>query len=651
MIYVLAILVLLITLSPAAMALPGYNVSVNVNEYIRNLTYNNGTPYFDGGYGFITVTNPSSSFDLINVRINPSADGSSGGVFHCDLQARYNVTKDYPLNRSAIRIPLSLRESVSPDYLSPGQAGDQITLVVELENTGDRSLTGLRYERPLPPVYSGYNLSPDTGSATISSGYLNWSAGTLSPGSRVRLTITLNVTPSGDIVLPPANVWYTYPSSVITNNLNFIAYSDTSITVKKTYMEDDDWQATIDIVDETDFNYLISNVTLYRSTLDDPYSMTWLRTYDGPIYLEPGDRWGTTYEDNYTGVPVYFARMVISALPDVTGTSMPMAPAVTQQFIVRTSPVASPSPSPVVSPSPSPQASPTTNPTASPSPSAQPSVSPSPSVAVSITPTASPSNTILPSPVVSPSPTPVPVRDQVSFTNPGRSNVIRSNSTVLEVSVTAGSDPGFVAFYQSLDNGTWSFIDRQDVVNDMSRQQWLAENGDGRYYFKAEYYNTNGLAGTAYASIVVDTAERSAFTTLLTGLNDTWPLLLLILLLSVPVLFVRNSKRRAVYDSSAIGKLIPMDRRELSQFPKPLMPEVKYDWPEKFKSESKIRFKGIKNPETLLSLKERYGLSDFDAYALQFAIENKLRIYTHSEEMFKIYQAAGAKVRMLKVRR
>ena len=569
--------------------------------------YYNGTVDHGQGNGVLTIANPAETSPLVGVNVT-LMNGTT--VFIQQIDPSSADTFDYVVDTNSTGLPLDLKETFVPTTLSAGTP-QQIRLCLELKNTGNVNITDLVYEKALPPGLTTAWTSYDSGALTVN-GSITWTLCSISPGDTMHLAIAFNITPGSGLYFPGANVSFDYLSSLAGAVPNFSGYTNTTFQVQKSHASADTWLVDASIPDDSEFNISLDNVSVYRSDINGSLSMCNIMSSEPNILLGPGDSWNTSLTDYFNQTPVYFLQIAYHipyALEQVSHIS-----AITEPFTV-------------------------TVPTASPTATAPPNYPP-PYYPYQ-------QNTATPTPQPSPTPQPYTGPDIV-FVTPGYNDIIRGNSTELETSVPPSNGTGNVIYYGSPDNITWVKIGESPVSGNTSTLLWNVPRMNGTYYLKAEHYSSQSLSGVAFTQVLIAQQIMPIGTTTLLMSSVNWTMIIaflaiIALIIFVAVPFIGNEP--VVYDTSALFALSSSDKDWLSKLPRHTVrpDEIVFE----IGGVEKLKMKTIKDIEGMRRLEKDYGLSAYDAMAIQLAMESHATLYTADADILDICKKLDVKVKPL----
>lgn len=576
----------------------GFEPSVNTSDHIGDIVYhNNGTVSYGIANGTQVVANPSmtSPLSASNVTL---ANGTTIFVDKIDPGSNYSI--DYAIAGSDVKLPLTLKETITPGSLTAG-VQQQIRLCVEIKNTGNGNITGFKYQKKLPAGLSKVWTAYDGGTLCINDS-VTWTVGTIAPGETKHLAIAFNVTPTSNIYFPEAYIWFTYNASLADGTPGFSGNTITSFQVQKSHPSAGIWLVSAIVPDSSEFVIDLNSVSLSRSDATDPFNTNTIASYTPNQVLNPGCSWETTIVDHFDPVPVYFIKVSYSMPYMIDRKSYLTNPAKTEPFTII---VSSPPP----------------------------------------TPTAIPMATFQPySPPVISTPTPVPATSSpplenpdVMFMTPDHGEVIKNNTTDIQVSVPPSSDPGFIVYYGSPDNKTWIKLGEAPVAGNMSELMWSVPQMNGTYYLKAEHYNSWGLRGLAYTQVLVAREILPLGITSLMVSSIDWLMLLIAIGVMLLVLFGLLPYLRGgqvIYDTSALYALSRGDKDWASKLSgKVIRPDIQaYD----IEGVGTIKAVAVKNLDEAKRMERELGLSPYDAMALQLAKETGATVLTDDRKILDL---------------
>lgn len=600
-IFAIAAFAIAVGLMPIATAcLPFINTTDAVHDVIY---YHNGTVAYGPGTGIINITNPSRISPLIGVNLT-LPNGTTRFLGTLNPPSRY--TEEYTIENSEISIPLKLSETVTPSSLYTG-VQQEIRLSVEIENIGGGNITDFRYQKALPPGLSTVWTAYDGGTLNVNNN-VTWTMDTLKPGEKKHLVIAFNVNPAANVNFPAASVGYLYLAPLAPGEPGFSGYTNTTFNIRKSHPSDGVWYLEASVPDDNDLMMDLKSVSIYRSDVSDPFTVSEIASYTPDVSLSPGQEWNISLIDHYGQVPAYFIKIAYTIPYTLNRTSIltawtePLTIAVTGR-----PPTATPPP-----------ITPWSNPYATVSPTAEPTPSPPP--------TGSP---------------------DIVFITPGSRDVIANNTTEIMTSVPPSSDPGYVAYYGSTDNRTWVKLGESPVEGNVSELLWTVPPMNGAYYLKAEHYNSLGLRGVAFTQVLIAHEILPVdMTTMLISGTDLLMLLLalialfLLLFIIVPYLIGKP----VIYDSSALY-VLSKDKDWLSKLPRQAIR------PDKFIADipgmDRIKMRAIRNIEEMRRLERDYGLQAYDALALQLAREMGAMLNTANPGIADIGKKHDIKVKTM----
>lgn len=576
----------------------GLEPSVNTADYIGDIVYNiNGTVSYDSGHGILTIINPTltSPLSAVNVTL---LNGST--IFLGRIDPSSNDTIDYAINHSDIKIPLKLKETIIPSSMYSG-AQQQVRLCVEIENTGDGNITGFKYQKVLPQGLSKAWTAYDGGILYVND-TVSWTLDDLGSGEKKHLAVAFNLTPSSNVYFPEAYIRFTYCSSVTGKVPGFSGSTNTSFQIQKSNPGVGIWYVDAIVPDNSEFTIGLNSVFLYRSDAADPFAMSQIASYAPNQTLNPGCDWKTSLIDHFNGIPAYFMKLSYSIPYTLEQVTYLANPAKTEPY---TMVVSVPMPTATLPPQ-------SYNPYVPPWPSATPSPSPPPLV-----------------------------NPDILFVTPIAGSVITNNTTELETSVPPSSDPGYVVYYGSADNKTWVKLGESPIEGNVSELMWAVPQMNGKYYLKAEHYNSWGLVGMAFTQVLIahEILPVDVTTMLISGTD--WLMLLLALIALLLLLFIimpYSMGKPVVYDSSALYAL-SKDKGWLSRLPRRTIrpDEVIFE----IEGVDRIKMKALRNVEEMRRLEREYSLQTYDAMAMQLAKETGAVLYTADARIVDISKKLG----------
>lgn len=578
----IAIFAIIACLIPDAV---GCQPFMNTTDIVHDIIYyHNDTVSYGPGIGTIVVTNPSLISPIIAFNLT-LPNGTTRSIGSLNPPSRY--MEDYAIENSEFSIPLKLSETVTPSSLYTG-VQQEIRLSVEIENTGSGNITGFWYQKDLPPGLSTVWTAYDGGTLYVNDN-ITWTMDTLIPGEKKHLVIAFNITPMANVYYPAASVSYLYLAPLAHGEPGFSGYTNTSFHIKKSHPSNDVWYLEASVPNDNDLNMNLTGVSIYRSDASDPFTVSEIASHTPNVILNPGSAWNTSLIDHYGQVPAYFIK--IGYTIPYTLDRRSFLTAWTEQSTIAVS-----GPPPTATP---PPIAPRSNPYATWAPTAEPTPSPPPSGPPDIV-----------------------------FITPGSGDVITNNTTELETSVPPSSDPGYVVYYGSADNKTWVKLGESPIVGNVSELMWAVPQMDGKYYLKAEHYNSGGLAGIAFTQVLIahEILPVDMTTMLISGTNLLMLLLALIaLLLLLFIIMPYFLGKPVIYDSSALYAL-SRDKDWLSRLPRRTIR------PDEFIADihgaDRIKMRPIHNIEEMRRLERERGLLAYDAMALQLAKETGALLYT-----------------------
>lgn len=586
---------LLLCIAPEASAASGYSVSVNTADYVSDIIYHtDGTVSYGAGHGFYTITNPTSHSPIFSANVI-TYSGSTD--FIDNIAPLSNYTGAYAIDQSDVRITLRVKETITPGTLTQGKP-QQVSISVEIRNADIHNVTGFKYTKNIPSGLSLAAESTDQGTLVIGDN-ITWLVDCIPPSGVYRMNLAFNVTPSSNINFPEAYVWYTSDDSLSGGIFGFLGSTVTSFSLQKTHTDADTWNLYASIPDDSEFAMNVAQITIYRSDVTTPFDMAQIREFTPNMSLSPGELWDTSFTDTYDQTPAYFMKVAYQLPYTVNCTSQPLTPAKTDPFTITV-----------------------------------PGTSSGGTVTYPYVPTG-------PTAVLNPTATAQPyVTPTIEFVEPKPDATIHTNNTTLEAWITIPQASGFVVFYSSRDNESWTYLGRSSIVDNTARYTWDLPETNGRYYLKAEYYDSSGLSGTAYQRIQVQHEPVPMNVSSFFSQTADWALLLTILaLLLIITLFVLPPMvyRPVIFDASALQLLSEASMEDISRLPRALRPN-NVDIP-KFKGSDRIKPREVKKLNEQKRFESQYGMHPYDAAALELARERNLTIYSDDPTMMEIYRS------------
>ncbi len=468
-----------------------YQPSVSTLEHADNIIYyRNGTIACGPATGALIVTNPAHSSPLSAVNIT-LPNGTVAFIGRIDPSSGHSI--NYSLPPGEIENPLKLAEAISPSSLTRGTPG-QLRLYVEIENAGSSNIIGFTYQKPLPPGLSVAWTSGTGGSLNVN-GTVTWTLDTLSPGERKNIVVALDLTPSGGVYFQEAYIEFAYGESLTGNAPGFEGNTNTSFRIQKSNPGAGQWRVEASIPDDSEFTINLKNVTIYRSSAADPFATSAIASYVPDIPLDPGQSWNTTLNDRFDTVPAYFIK---------TSYSLPYTLDQAAVLRARTEPIAIDAPPPY------------------------------------------PYNPLPPMQTGTPTMPPPAYNPDIVFIRPEKGEIIKNNTTELVTSIPPYRDPGYVVYYGSSDNKTWTRLGESPIEGNISRLAWTVPGENGNYYLKAEHYDARGLRGTAYVNVLIafEITPVDITTKLASGMSLLMLLLAFIALILVSLILMPYFTRR-----------------------------------------------------------------------------------------------------------
>jgi hypothetical protein len=599
--------VFMCSMANAAGVMPALSTTDQVSGVVY---YGNGTIDYGQGIGTLSITNPAVSSPLTDVNVT-MMNGTTAFIGNIGPGSTY--TLDYGVDADSTGLPLSLNEALTPTTLSIGTP-QQVRLSLQLENTGDVNITGLVYQKGLPSGLSTAWTAYDSGVLSVNNS-VTWMPANISPGETVHLVIAFNVTPESSLYFPSANISFDYLSSLSGAAPVFSGGTNTSFEITKAHIDVDTWGVTTSVPDDSEFIIGLDTVSIYRSDVNNSFSMSNIRSWEPGVSLGPGDVWNASLTDNFNEIPVYFLR--ISYHIPYTLTQVSHMAAMTAPFTV-------------------------TVPTASPAATASPSYS-GPYYPY-------PYNQASPTPRPTPTPQPYTGPD-IIFITPGYNEVIRSNTTWLETSVPPTSGAGSVIYFGSPDNVTWAELGESPVSSNVSVLTWTVPRMNGTYYLKAEHISSLGQVGVAFTQVLVAQQITPIGTTTMLMSNTNWTMIVALLAVLALIIYMAAPLMwggQVIYDSSALYALSSHNKDWLSKLPRHTIrpDEIIFE----IGGVEKIKMMALKDIDEMRRLEKDYALSAYDAMAIQLARETHGTLYTANPEIAEVCKKMDIKASLMEIK-
>lgn len=556
--------------------------------------HGDGTVSYGTGHGYYTLTNPAPHSPIYSANVT-TYSGSTSFIDNIAPLAYFSGA--YDIDRSNIRIPLLVKETITPGTLARGKP-QQVSITVEIRNAGTSDVTGFKYTKQIPAGLSHASDSSSQGTLAVGDD-INWTVDSILPDGVCRMNVSFNVTPSSNINFPAAYVTYTADDSFSGGTFGFSGSTVTSFSLQKSHTDTDTWSLYASVPDDSEFAMNVMQVTVYRSDVTTPFDMVQIQEYSPHITLAPGESWGSALVDTYDRTPAYFMKVAYQIPYTVSHTSQPLTPAKTDPFTI---------------------------------------IVQGTSTGGTITNPYVPNG---PTAVLNPTATPQPyVAPSIEFVQPKPDATIHTNNTTLEAWITTPQASGFVIFYSSRDNETWTYLGQSTIVDNDARYTWDVPDTNGRYYLKAEYYDNSGLAGVTYQRILVQHESAPISASTFFSQTTDWAVILTILaLLLIITLFVLPPLvyRPVIFDASALQLLSGASMEEISRLPRALRPNNVEIPP--FKGSNRIRPREVKKINEQKRFESQYGMHPYDAAALELARERNLTVYSNDPKMMELYRS------------
>ena len=327
-----AIMLCMMLLCPQAGAV-SLNLELDTTEYINDLVF-----YSDGTYdcgnitGYLSVTNPSLNDTVSDINITFSDGITPSGKFIGELKPNSTTIIPYQLSGSGVLALPEVNESADPSVLEL-DVEQEVTYSINISNPGSENIDILSFEKSFPSELNFMSYTASAGSMNWDGNRSQWGNFTIPAYSSETLELIFRTTPGSDIVLEPSTLSFTTPSIAASRSLSLSAVTTTSFTVEKQMIGKDKWNVGVIVDDASDFDYSLYRVEVYVSDtmLNDPVL---IREYDLDVNLQPGDTWSDSFNYDYSGTPVFFARIYYTIPYTISGNSMPLNPAGTSGFVI-----------------------------------------------------------------------------------------------------------------------------------------------------------------------------------------------------------------------------------------------------------------------------------------------------------------------------
>lgn len=330
--YVLWPLILVLLFSSPASAV-SLDLQLSSTEYINGLVfYSDGSHNLNNATGSLSITNPSLNHTVSDINIDFSGSITPSTIHINNLGPNNNTVVLYQIDKTLVNIPVSVVETFSPDLLEPG-VSQTVTFNVTITNSGSEKLTIIQFDKNFPPEFNFVNLIATSGTTSFADNTLNWSNISILPTSSESVQLIFTSIPTADISIQSSNLSFTAPTYTASTTLSLSAVTTTNFTVEKERLSQDQWQVGVRVWDESEFNYSLYKVEVYVSDTELNGS-TLIKTYTPGVVLQPQSFWYDRFQHNYSGVPVFFARIYYSIPFTISGSSVPLTPVTSGGYIL-----------------------------------------------------------------------------------------------------------------------------------------------------------------------------------------------------------------------------------------------------------------------------------------------------------------------------
>ncbi|MCD4821016.1 MAG: hypothetical protein K8R11_02845 [Methanococcoides sp.] len=328
----IATILSLVIFLPQASAV-SLNLELDTTEYINDLVF-----YSDGTYdcgnitGYLSITNPSSSHTVSDINISFSDGITPTEKYINELDPNSTTIISYQLPGSGTIALPAVIETTVPSTLDLN-AEQELVYRVEINNPGSKEIDILSFEKSFPPQLNYISHTASESSINWIDNMILWKNFTISPYSSESLDLFFRTSPESDIILQPSTLSFTSPAIVASRNLSLSAVTTTTFTVEKQMITEGRWKVGVIVEDASDFNYSLYRAEVYVSdTLLN--ETTLIKEYDLDVNIQPDDTWSDSFTYDYSGVPVFFARIYYTIPYTISGNSMPLNPAETGGFVI-----------------------------------------------------------------------------------------------------------------------------------------------------------------------------------------------------------------------------------------------------------------------------------------------------------------------------
>lgn len=309
------------------------NLKLNTTEYINDLIfYPDGTHDYSKITGCLSITNPSMNDTISDLNIH-LGNCTNSSVSHInELNPYTTVSITYDTTDIGTTVLPSVHEMIYPAALTQGIA-QELTFRVEITNPGDTDISILDFEKEFPEELELVNCTFAAGNITKKGNDLHWGDFKVSPNSTESLQIVFKTKPCSDIVFSPSNFSFTVPSFAALRSISLTAVTKTLFAVEKQRVGDCGWNVGVYVEDASEFNYLLNRVEVYLSDTS-LNKVKLIKEYKMNLSLKPGESWKKSFNYEYSGTPVFFAKVYYTIPYTISGNSMPISPTGHGDFVV-----------------------------------------------------------------------------------------------------------------------------------------------------------------------------------------------------------------------------------------------------------------------------------------------------------------------------
>ena len=309
------------------------SLKLNTTEYINDLVfYSDGTHEYSKITGCLSIANPSLNDTVSDINIFLS-NRTKPSVTHInELNPDSTVAITYEISDLESIVLPSVHETVNPSSLYQG-VEQNVTFRAEITNPSNEDISILAFEKEFPEELKFVNCTCSAGSMSMKANSFKWKNFIVSPNSTESLKVIFKTTPCSDVVFVPSSFSFTTPSFAALKCLSFSAATKTSFAVEKQKVGDCEWNVGVMVEDASEFNYSLYRVEVYLS--DTSLKETKLiKDYKMHVNLMPGKCWRNSFIYEYSGTPVFFAKIYYTIPYTITGSSMPIYAAGHGNFVV-----------------------------------------------------------------------------------------------------------------------------------------------------------------------------------------------------------------------------------------------------------------------------------------------------------------------------